>query len=212
MLNMRSQIFTVVILGGLFWVVSADANNPKVAIASAHPLATDAGLEIIAKGGNVFDAAVAVGAALAVVEPAGSGLGGGGYWLLHRAKDHLETMIDGREKAPLAAHKAMFLDKSGKVIPKLSLDGALAAAIPRIACWVGAFVGEIWPNAAGRKFSARHPLRPKRLRHYEATSKNARISRRCAEKRSPYSGDIFSQWRRTQAVRAYSSSPILRIP
>jgi gamma-glutamyltranspeptidase / glutathione hydrolase len=130
MLNMRSQIFTVVILGGLFWVVSADANNPKVAIASAHPLATDAGLEIIAKGGNVFDAAVAVGAALAVVEPAGSGLGGGGYWLLHRAKDHLETMIDGREKAPLAAHKAMFLDKSGKVIPKLSLDGALAAAIP----------------------------------------------------------------------------------
>jgi gamma-glutamyltranspeptidase / glutathione hydrolase len=106
------------------------ANSPKVAIASAHPLATDAGLEIIAKGGNVFDAAVAVSAALAVVEPAGSGLGGGGYWLLHRSKDHLEVMIDGREKAPLAAHKAMFLDKSGKVIPKLSLYGALAAAIP----------------------------------------------------------------------------------
>jgi gamma-glutamyltranspeptidase / glutathione hydrolase len=106
------------------------ANAPKVAIASAHPLATDAGLEIIAKGGNVFDAAVAVSAALAVVEPAGSGLGGGGYWLLHRAKDHLEVMIDGREKAPLAAHNAMFLDKSGKVMPKLSLDGALAAAIP----------------------------------------------------------------------------------
>jgi gamma-glutamyltranspeptidase / glutathione hydrolase len=67
---------------------------------------------------------------LAVVEPAGSGLGGGGYWLLHRAKDHVETLIDGREKAPLAAHKDMFLDKADKVIPKLSLDGALAAAIP----------------------------------------------------------------------------------
>jgi gamma-glutamyltranspeptidase / glutathione hydrolase len=78
----------------------------------------------------VFDAAVAVSAALAVVEPAGSGLGGGGYWLLHRAKDHLETLIDGREKAPLAAYKTMFLDKTGKVIPKLSLDGALASAIP----------------------------------------------------------------------------------
>ena len=128
--SMRIQIFIVVILWVFLGVTSAYAGNPKMAIASAHPLATDAGIEIIAKGGNVFDAAVAVSAALAVVEPAGSGLGGGGYWLLHRAKDRLETMIDGREKAPLAAHKAMFLDKSGKVIPKLSLDGALAAAIP----------------------------------------------------------------------------------
>ena len=114
----------------LFWAVLVDANSLKVAIASAHPLATDAGFEIIGKGGNVFDAAVAVSAALAVVEPASSGLGGGGYWLLHRAKDQSEVMLDGREKAPLAAHKTMFLDKSGKVMPKLSLDGALAAAIP----------------------------------------------------------------------------------
>ncbi len=117
------------LLAALFWAVQSDA-VPKVAIASAHPLATDAGFEIIEKGGNVFDAAVAISAVLAVVEPAGSGLGGGGYWLLHRAKDQLEVMLDGREKAPLAAHKTMFLDKSGKVIPKLSLDGALAAAIP----------------------------------------------------------------------------------
>lgn len=106
------------------------ADSPKVAIASAHPLATDAGFEIIRKGGNVFDAAVAVSAALAVVEPSGSGLGGGGYWLLHREKDKLDTLIDGREEAPLAAHQNMFLDKDGKLIPKLSLDGALAAAIP----------------------------------------------------------------------------------
>jgi gamma-glutamyltranspeptidase / glutathione hydrolase len=130
MQRLRRRTFTVVILWGFLGVASANADNLKVAIATAHPLATDAGLEIIAKGGNVFDAAVAVSAALAVVEPAGSGLGGGGYWLLHRAKDHREIMIDGREKAPLAAHKAMFLDKSGKVIPKLSLDGVLAAAIP----------------------------------------------------------------------------------
>jgi len=102
----------------------------KVAIASAHPLATQAGLEVIGKGGNVFDAAVAVSAALAVVEPSGSGMGGGGYWLLHRAKDGFETMIDGREKAPLAAAKDMYLDKQGKVVARLSLDGALAAAIP----------------------------------------------------------------------------------
>ena len=130
MLSIRIQAFIVAFFWSFIWVTPANALSTKVAIASAHPLATDAGIEIIAKGGNVFDAAVAVSAALAVVEPAGSGLGGGGYWLLHRAKDQLETMIDGREKAPLAAHKAMFLDKSGKVLPKLSLDGALAAAIP----------------------------------------------------------------------------------
>jgi len=130
MQSIRIQAFIIVILGVFFWFDPANADNPKVAIASAHPLATEAGFEIIAKGGNVFDAAVAVSAALAVVEPAGSGLGGGGYWLLHRSKDHVETMIDGREKAPLAAHQTMFLGKDGKVIPKLSLDGPLAAAIP----------------------------------------------------------------------------------
>ena len=118
------------LLSTIVWLGLSHAGTPKVAIASAHPLATDAGFEIIAKGGNVFDAAVAVSATLAVVEPVGSGLGGGGYWLLHRVKDHKQVMIDGREVAPMAAHKDMFLDKSGKVISKLSLDGALAAGIP----------------------------------------------------------------------------------
>ena len=108
--------------------VFADQN--KVAIASAHPLATAAGFEVIAKGGNVYDAAVAVSAALAVVEPYGSGLGGGAYWLLHREKDNFDVLIDGREKAPLAANKDMYINKGGQVIPKLSLDGALAVAIP----------------------------------------------------------------------------------
>ncbi|MDO9048612.1 MAG: gamma-glutamyltransferase [Methylobacter sp.] len=114
----------------IFGVAQVYADGSGAAIASAHPLATAAGFEILDKGGNVFDAAVAVSATLAVVEPSGSGLGGGGYWLLHREQDGFETMIDGREKAPLAAHQAMYLDKAGKVIPRLSLDGALAAAIP----------------------------------------------------------------------------------
>ncbi|MGZ5601528.1 MAG: gamma-glutamyltransferase [Methylobacter sp.] len=114
----------------VFGAAQVYADGSKTAIASAHPLATAAGFEILDKGGNVFDAAVAVSATLAVVEPSGSGLGGGGYWLLHREQDGFETMIDGREKAPLAAHQAMYLDKAGKVIPRLSLDGALAAAIP----------------------------------------------------------------------------------
>jgi len=102
----------------------------EAAIASAHPLATEAGFEILNKGGNVYDAAVAVSAALAVVEPSGSGLGGGGFWLLHDETDNLDIMLDGREKAPLAAHKDMYLDAQGRPDKKLSLNGALAAGIP----------------------------------------------------------------------------------
>ncbi len=105
---------------------------PKSAIASAHPLATEAGLEVLRRGGNAFDAAVAVAAALAVVEPAGSGLGGGGFFLLHRGADGSNIMLDAREKAPLAASRDMYLGPSGKVIPRLSIDGPLAAGIPGV--------------------------------------------------------------------------------
>ena len=106
------------------------ATPPAAAIASAHPLATAAGFEILDAGGNAFDAAVAVSAALAVVEPYSSGLGGGGFWLLHRAADGFETMLDGRERAPQAATRGMYLGAQGEVIADLSMDGALAAGIP----------------------------------------------------------------------------------
>mgnify|MGYP000494148255 CR=1 FL=1 len=108
------------------------ATPPAVAIASAHPLATEAGHEILASGGNAFDAAIAVTATLAVVEPTGSGLGGGGFYLLHQARNAHNVMIDGREKAPMAAHADMYLDKQGKVIKELSWNGPLAAGIPGI--------------------------------------------------------------------------------
>lgn len=101
-------------------------------IATAHPLATDAGHEILQAGGNAFDAAVAITATLAVVEPMSSGMGGGGFWLLHREEDQYQIMIDGRETAPGAAHRDMYLDAKGDVITDLSVDGALAAAIPGI--------------------------------------------------------------------------------
>lgn len=103
---------------------------PAAAIASAHPLATQAGFEILDAGGNAFDAAVAVSAALAVVEPYGSGLGGGGFWLLHRASDARQIMLDGRERAPLAAHRDMYLDERGEPLAGASIDGPLAAGIP----------------------------------------------------------------------------------
>ncbi|MDT8309831.1 MAG: gamma-glutamyltransferase [Methylophaga sp.] len=106
-------------------------NKPQqAAIASAHPMATQAGFEIFKQGGNAFDAAVAVSAALAVVEPASSGLGGGGFWLLHDAQTDQKVMLDGRETAPLNAHRDMYLNADGDVNRDLSLNGPLAAGIP----------------------------------------------------------------------------------
>jgi gamma-glutamyltranspeptidase / glutathione hydrolase len=100
------------------------------AIASAYPLASQAGQEILAAGGNAFDAAVAVSAALAVVEPSSSGLGGGGFYLLHRQTDGFETMVDAREKAPGRASRDMYLDKAGNAVENASIAGSLASAIP----------------------------------------------------------------------------------
>lgn len=115
---------------GLFGLVSTQNAMASAGVASATPLATAAGVKILAMGGNAFDAAVAVSAVLAVVEPAGSGLGGGGFWLLHDAEKGKDILLDGREKAPLAASRDMYLDHDGNVVAKLSVDGALAAAIP----------------------------------------------------------------------------------
>ncbi|ARG99202.1 gamma-glutamyltransferase [Legionella micdadei] len=122
----------LVILIGINGICRADFHStpPAYAVASAHPLATNAGLEVLAAGGNAFDAAVAVAATLSVVAPYHSGLGGGGFWLLHIEKDKKNVFIDGRETAPLAAHKDMFLGKDGNPVPGLSLNGGLAAAIP----------------------------------------------------------------------------------
>ncbi|MGB8327542.1 MAG: gamma-glutamyltransferase, partial [Steroidobacteraceae bacterium] len=88
------------------------------------------GRQVLDAGGNAFDAAVAVAAALAVVEPSGSGLAGGGFLLLHRASDGLDTMIDAREMAPGAATRNMYLDAAGNPVKGLSTDGGLAAGIP----------------------------------------------------------------------------------
>lgn len=103
----------------------------SAAIASANAQATDAGLEVLRRGGNAFDAAVAVSAALGLVEPESSGLGGGGFFLLRRASDGKVVFVDGRERAPLAATRDMFLDPAtGEPKPLQTVDGPLAAAIP----------------------------------------------------------------------------------
>lgn len=110
--------------------ISQAAEPGRAAVATPHPSATVAGLETLAQGGNAFDAAVAISAALAVAEPYGSGLGGGGFFLLRQGGEKpAYRFLDARERAPLAANARLYV-RDGKVDPALSLDGPLAAAIP----------------------------------------------------------------------------------
>ncbi|MEG3193124.1 gamma-glutamyltransferase [Lysobacter sp. D1-1-M9] len=103
---------------------------PGTAIASAHALATEAGFETIRAGGNAFDAAVAVSAALSVVEPISSGLGGGGFFLLHDARNQRDVFVDARETAPIAATPEAYLDEDGELDRDLATNGPWAAGIP----------------------------------------------------------------------------------
>lgn len=107
------------------------ADKPsQQAIASAHPLATEAGLDILRQGGNAFDAAITVAATLAVVEPYSAGMGGGGFWLLHDVTRQRDIFVDARERAPLSASRNMYLNDAGQVQPEKSMNGPLAAGIP----------------------------------------------------------------------------------
>lgn len=108
----------------------APAPPPGMAVASAHALATEAGIEVMQRGGNAFDAAVAVSSVLSVVEPISSGLGGGGFFLLHQADTGRDVFIDARETAPAAATPAAYLDKHGDLDRDRAENGAWAAGIP----------------------------------------------------------------------------------
>ncbi|MCG8535422.1 MAG: gamma-glutamyltransferase, partial [Pseudomonadales bacterium] len=113
---------------------SAWATKPtapkQVAVASAHPLATQAGIEILQNGGNAFDAAITVAAVLGVAEPYSAGIGGGGFWMLHHAKSGKTLMVDAREMAPGAAHRDMYLGQDGEVDRDKAINSALSAGIP----------------------------------------------------------------------------------
>jgi len=102
---------------------------PQAMVVSAHQLASRAGIEMLQRGGNAVDAAVATGFALAVVFPQAGNLGGGGFMLI-RSSDGAVQFIDFREKAPAAATANMYLDEHGNVMEKASLVGYKAIGVP----------------------------------------------------------------------------------
>ncbi|MEH2290653.1 gamma-glutamyltransferase [Nostoc sp.] len=105
-------------------------HSKKGMVVSAHPLASEAGISMLRKGGNAVDAAVATTFALSVVEPFSAGIGGGGFLLLHSEKTGEMKALDFRERAPLKATRNMYLDAQGKVRPNASINGYLAVGTP----------------------------------------------------------------------------------
>lgn len=114
-------------------VLFAEAQDPvrgkNGMVVSASKLASEVGIEILKKGGNAIDAAVAVGFALAVTYPSAGNIGGGGFMVI-RLNNGTSTTIDYREKAPIQAHEKMFQDSTGNFLPQLSQEGTTSAGVP----------------------------------------------------------------------------------
>ncbi|HDZ55534.1 MAG TPA: gamma-glutamyltransferase [Pseudomonas xinjiangensis] len=122
-----------VLLGLLLACAVQAASIPgQQAVATAHPLATAAAHRILDEGGNAFDAAIAAAATLGVVEPYGSGLGGGGFFLLRQGGNEgaRYRFIDARETAPLKAGRDLYRDAAEEVQRDPAINGPLAAGIP----------------------------------------------------------------------------------
>lgn len=130
--TLRAAVAAALLLAGAS-ASNAASQAPVAAehgmVVSAQHLATKVGVDVLKRGGNAVDAAVAVGYALAVVYPAAGNLGGGGFMTVQLA-DGRKTFLDFREKAPLAATANMYLDKDGNVIKGLSTNGHLAVGVP----------------------------------------------------------------------------------
>lgn len=112
------------------YVIQKEVQGDSGIVVTAHPLATKVGLDILKKGGNAIDAAVAVQFALAVVYPQAGNIGGGGFLIYRDAKGKKTLALDYRETAPAAATETMYVDSLGNVLPQKSRYGALACGVP----------------------------------------------------------------------------------
>jgi gamma-glutamyltranspeptidase/glutathione hydrolase len=105
--------------------------EPQQMVAAAHPLAVQAGLEVLGRGGSAVDAAVAVQMMLGVAEPHASGIGGGGFLLHYDGASHAITVYDGREAAPAGATPTMFLGTDGKPLPfRQAVESGKSVGVP----------------------------------------------------------------------------------
>jgi gamma-glutamyltranspeptidase/glutathione hydrolase len=142
----KMHVLSFVAFVALAFGANAAERPGHAAIASAHKLATQAGFEVLAEGGNAFDAAIAVASTLSVVEPQSSGIGGGGFFLLHRASDGRNVMLDARETAPAAVKESQYLKADGTPNRDTALYGPLAAGIPgepAALVWLAAHYGKL---------------------------------------------------------------------
>jgi len=124
MKNITFLTILIFIFQPWLWASDASVLPQQNMVVSAHPLASQAGIDILQSGGNAFDAAAAVALTIGVVEPMGSGIGGGGFFLLYIAKEKRYVMLDAREMSPLlAGHGEVYQQQS-------SIDGPQAAGVP----------------------------------------------------------------------------------
>ena len=137
------KIISLFIIMGLLGPLSANTlpiieyasvNHPTIdddgMVVSQRKIASEVGAQILKKGGNAIDAAVATGLALAVVLPRAGNLGGGGFMIVHLAKENKTIAIDYREKAPSAADRDLFLDENGDYDKKKAQFSLLSAGVP----------------------------------------------------------------------------------
>lgn len=126
---MKRLYLYLIFLFQLSWAQNTGLICNKAMVVSAREEASKIGIEIIKKGGNAFDAMCATELALAVAYPYAGNISGGGF-MVYRLNNGETGALDFREKAPANAHKNMYLDTYGNVIPNLSTDGAMAVAVP----------------------------------------------------------------------------------